>query len=279
MSLTGVSERVTHIEVTDRDRIIERLKELGCQKAHFTNGTYNYPAKMVVPTTLAGFYYIVRNTKPLPLIIAINSDESMEKIGIKDFEKQSIRANKVATPLATLFSDLQIIIIYYDETTPNALYEALHRENITETLHKWGYGTTLNSPKIEGAELFQAVYGFPLPNDIKPVCHDVTPIAEKSQNVNVVDLRNTLIIKEGILFEVPEELEEYVAPPEELEKYVLPSAKWLFEKQEALIFTDLKPSSLPPTLTPELNPESNSVNTNEGKCSPLTLGDPPRGGY
>ena len=199
---------LTYIESTDSIDILSKLEELGVKGAHFTNGIYAMEAKLVVPTILAGFKHIVdlaQNGSPLPIIVAVNSDKSIQQLGKEGFEPQNIRSRKVAEPLAQMFPDNKIIIIYYDETTPNELYTTLQKYGHTRTLHKWGYGTNPEVPKIEGAECFESVYAFPLPNDIKPICWGETP-CEAQNNILVRDLRGTLIDKNGVLFELPNAL-------------------------------------------------------------------------
>ncbi len=203
---------IIFIEDTEHSTIISKLENHGVKGAHFTNGIYAYKAKMVVPTTLAGFKWVSEEQKDLPFIIAINSDVSVKILGKQDLETQTLRAKKVAEPLAKAFPNNQVIIIYYDEKTPTALYEQLSKSGLTTTLHKWGYGTADNTPKIEGAEYFEQVYAFPLPNDKKPVCYYDTEISDKSQNIIIFDLRDKLITENGVLFKLPASLQEYIDP-------------------------------------------------------------------
>lgn len=172
---------------------IRRQLEYECADgAHFTNGTYAYKAEQIVPTTIEGFRYVLKQQPTLPLVIAVNSDKSMTALGKKDFELQTYRAEKVAEPLARAFPDSQIIVIFYDEKTPVELYKALSKSKVTSTLHKWGYGTTPDAPVIEGAQYFKSVYAYPLPNDRKPVCYYQTRLPEAKGEVayKVVDLRS-----------------------------------------------------------------------------------------
>lgn len=202
------------VKYVNSTRFEDIALEFGAKAAHFTNGTYMAPAKLIVPTTLAGFKRVLSTYPKLPLVIAINSDISLRALGKSDFEAQEIRAQKVAEPLAVAFPDNQVRVIYYDEITPTDLYRFLHTQNLTRSLHKWGYGTAQNEPKIEGAESFEFVYAFPLPNDLKPVCYYVTEIAEQQENVKVVDLRGELISPHGVLFELPDTLKEYCDIPQ-----------------------------------------------------------------
>lgn len=178
---------VTVIHSTDFADIIAVLPAGG---AHFTNGTYAPPAALIVPTTLAGFEH-VNSVEALPMVVAINSDVSMRNMGKGEFESQLLRAEKIKRPLAEKFPNQEIYIIFYDEPTPVELYKALAATGRTATLHKWGYGTTPEAPRIEGAEFFKTVYAFPLPNDTKPVCwFDTAPQDGKpASNIQVVDLR------------------------------------------------------------------------------------------
>jgi hypothetical protein len=183
--------------------LINELKEHGISEGHFTNGTYSAPSDVVLPTTLAGFNYVIdHETKPgIPLIIAVNSAKSM--LGILDkkgasedernaLENQQVRAEKVAIPLALEHPDRKVVIVFYDEETPNKLYDELKKNGFgLESLHKWGYGTKPGAPVIEGAENFNVVYGFPLPNDDKPLCADITRTEGQQGVVKIVDLRGT----------------------------------------------------------------------------------------
>lgn len=208
--------------------IVANKKELavmlGQQRpVHATNGTYMNAAELVVPTTLAGFQAIADDTsiagKRDPFLIAVNSDKSMEAIMKKKgasqeeiyaLESQIVRAMKVAEPLALQNHGREVFVAFYDEETPNELYNFLSGKEVPLfSLHKWGYGTKENEPKIEGSEHFATTLGFPLPNNTKPVCYDLTP-RETQGFVDVRDLTETVgphgkpyISKEGkVLFPV-----------------------------------------------------------------------------
>ena len=202
--------KYTVIESTDHDDILARLKVLNVGYAHFTNGTYALPTSITVATTLAGFKYVLDNVDAgLPLILAINSDASMRALNKSNYENQSKRAETVAVPLAETFPDNRVIVMFYDDKTPNSLYEFLHANQITHTLYKWGFGTQKDAPKIEGAEYFDHVFGYPLVDDLKPVCWQETPQVEQ-QNVVVADLRNVLITTDRkCLFPLPPSLSAY----------------------------------------------------------------------
>lgn len=189
------------IESTDIELIKARLNDAGVERGHFTNGTYSYAADLIVPTTLSGFTYLDEKVagEEDVFIIAVNSDLSMQ--GILDdknasaeeraaLEGQTVRAEKVAKPLAEQFPNRQVVVMFYDESTPTALYDGLAQDNPAGmvSLHKWGYGTDPKAPKIEGAHNFSMVFGFPLPNDTKPVCHDITAHEDQSSFVKVVRL-------------------------------------------------------------------------------------------
>jgi hypothetical protein len=194
------------IQETAIDAIAAKLATQKISAGHFTNGTYTFDAALIVPTVLAGFQHAadretVRNT---PLIIAVNSDASM--MGIIDkkilaqtareedknaVENQTIRAQKVGVPLALQHPDRMVAVVFYDAETPNGLYAALKQRNIgMETLFKWDYGTNSQAGVIEGAEIFNKTFGHPLPNDIKPVCTDITRKTGQEGSVAVIDLRS-----------------------------------------------------------------------------------------
>lgn len=200
----------TYINTTEFAEIIDELKQMKVKGAHFTNGTYAFDPKLIVPTTLAGFKRVTKIYSRLPLVIAVNSDKSMEAMGKTGFEDQHTRASKVAEPLQQLFPNNKVIVLYYDEETPLELYQALEKHNLTRTLHKWGYGTSKDAPMIKGAECFEQVWGFPLPNDKKPLCYDDTEKAKIPQAILIDDLRGTLItVQNKLLFNLPDELKAY----------------------------------------------------------------------
>lgn len=204
----------TYISSTKFTDIIPTLQQMAVRAAHFTNGTYAFDPKLIVPTTLAGFKHVTNTYSKLPLVIAVNSDISMAAMKKTGFEDQKTRAQKVAVPLQQLFPNNQVIVVYYDEETPFKLYQTLSKYNLTRTLHKWGYGTEPSAPVIKGAEFFESVYGFPLPNDKKPLCFDISERSETEQsNVIVEDLREKLINKDNkLLFKLPKKLKQYGQP-------------------------------------------------------------------
>lgn len=206
-----ILRNLTIIQSSNHDDITAELSKLAPHGANFTNGTYVYSRELVVPTTLAGFKFITNHVPTLPLVVVVNSDMSMQAIGKVGFECQSTRAYKVAPPLAEHFPNRQIIVVYFDEQTPTKLYQKLQQRQLTITHHKWGYGTSPTEPKIEGAECFEAVCGFPMPDDSKLICYKNTPVASAPQNIIVVDLRDKLITSDRkLLFNVPVSLKRPV---------------------------------------------------------------------
>lgn len=199
-----------YIDSSEFKDIISDLQKMKVNAAHFTNGTFALAPKLIVPTTLAGFKRVTKTYSRLPLVIAVNSDKSMAAMGKTGYDNQQTRAEKVAIPLQQVFPKNKVIVVYYDEDTPFELYEALSKQALTRTLHKWGYGTSEDAPMIKGAEFFELVYGFPLPNDKKPLCYDISVKADKPQSIIVDDLRDELINADNkVLFKLPHSLKEY----------------------------------------------------------------------
>ena len=176
------------VNSTNVDDIIPHIPSGG---ANFTNGTYAFPIEKIQGTMLVGFEF-VNSQNDFPMVVAINSDKSMQILGKNGFASQQERASKIAAPLAGKFPDRQLIIIFYDEETPTNLFLALSQHGLTKTLHKWGYGITPKEPKIEGAEYFDAVYAFPMPEGHKPICYHETALQSEPQKIQVVDLRSKL---------------------------------------------------------------------------------------
>jgi hypothetical protein len=189
------------INDTDKDAIFQGIAETGASVLNATNGTYTAPANLVVPTTLGGFQLASDKGAGVQdaLIMAINSDISMrdiaaqkslkgEDIGI--VEDQLTRAEKVLAPLAKQFPDRQIIGIFYDEDTPVKLYEYLKDSTPFElnSLFKFGYGTDPRAGDIEGAHCFKTVFAFPMPNDQKALCHDLTKVSANRAHYEVYKL-------------------------------------------------------------------------------------------
>lgn len=214
---------------------------LGDRPVHATNGTFMADASLIVPTTLAGFQVIADDAslaaKRHSFLIAVNSDTSlrtiMEKKGmsqdyIHGLESQIVRAMKVAEPLALQHQDREIFVAFYDQETPNDLYKFLAEKGAPLfSLHKWGYGTEPNAPKIEGSEHFAVTLGYPLPNDMKPVCFDLTP-RETQDFVDVRKLTEVVgphgkpyISQEGkVLFPVHDEVYQYTQAYADAERAV-----------------------------------------------------------
>jgi hypothetical protein len=221
---------LTFINSTDRQDISDELASSGADAFHATNGTYAYKAEMIVPTMLAGFQYVGDKIAKEndALLIAVNSDASMRGIYAKqnksqaDFdalESQQDRALKVAGPLAEQNPGKKVFVVFYDDETPTGLYTKLAGDGLNlKTLHKWGYGTQDPSgkpmPRIEGADNFGMVLGFPLVNDVKPVCTDITVMQDQKGVVKVVKLHEEngphgapYISPQGkVLFPVPHSL-------------------------------------------------------------------------
>lgn len=204
---------------TDPTLIYREMTSRGAVAGHFTNGTYAPPESLVVPTVLAGFQYSVDTEakNETSLIIAVNSDKSMAIINakrlavldqeilkgqkseedrqkleteIRNQEDQTVRGLKVAGPVALQNPDRKVFVVFYDEETPNRLYDTLAKNGFgMETLFKWGYGTKPQEGRIESAENFKRTLGFPLPNTIDPICAQITPAEGQKGVVTVVDLR------------------------------------------------------------------------------------------
>lgn len=208
------------------------LDQRGITGLHCTNGTYMYPAERVVPTTLAGFKYLDEKVSATQdaFLVALNSNVSMANImdqkNASDAERASlesedVRASKVAEPLQQLFPHRAIVVLFYDQDTPNQLYGALSEAGLDmKSLHKWGYGTNPQAAKIEATEYFSQTFGFPTPDDTKPVCYGITKVEDQTNVVSVVKLTEAAgsngkpyISKAGKLgFDVPASLAQYQQP-------------------------------------------------------------------
>ncbi|MGE4314268.1 MAG: hypothetical protein AB7E85_08380 [Pseudobdellovibrionaceae bacterium] len=227
-------ENLKFIAEKDKNAIIKALRgylpEGG--RIHVTNGGYSLPQDKIVPTMLAGFQFLhdfyMRSDDIF--VLAVNSDSSMVPAYLKnntpdhEREGQYLRAQKMAQPLATLFPHVPVIVMFYDEATPTALYESLEAAGLPlRSLHKWGYGTGENVPKIEGAELFESTLAFPLPHEGEvPFFHGLTDMPEAPQPVDIFDLRQEVgmhgapYISYGnkVLFAVPPALASFAAAPD-----------------------------------------------------------------
>jgi len=233
-------KNLTIIETTDSKKISHALKD--SSGLHFTNGVYSYKASLIVPTTLAGFQYISEKaaSKNDTFVIAVNSDISIngiydrkkEALDARDakpdeyetlkkereaVEPQQVRAEKVAVPLAQLDPKRKIVVVFYDTETPTPLYNEMSEDGLNmKTLHKWGYGTDQNAPRIEGADNFDIVLGFPLLNDVRPVCHNITEgsqtgkVEVRKLHVEIGSHGQPYISSAGkVLFPVPTTLKSY----------------------------------------------------------------------
>ncbi len=186
----------------DRNAIVATLHQASVTGGVFTNGLYAAPAAVIVPTTLAGFQYATDQfaQDDRALFVLVNSDSSFAGILDKknagpeeraQVEPEGVRAAKVAVPLAEQHPGRQVVVLFYEEETPTALYGHLAASGFDmEGLFKWGYGTTPGAPKIEGAHNFKRVLAFPFVNDSKAICHDITVCEDQSAFVKVVKLQD-----------------------------------------------------------------------------------------
>jgi hypothetical protein len=113
---------------------------------------------------------------------------------ISKLENTKGRAEKIGIPVALQFPERPVAVIFYNEDKPNNLYGALRMGGIgMDTLHKWNYGTNPDAGVIDGAENFEKVYAYPLPNDMKPVCAELTRKTGQEGVVDIIELRDNYI--------------------------------------------------------------------------------------
>jgi hypothetical protein len=201
---------LTILEYSRLDGIVAAMKAAGLSSAHFNNGIFWLKPEIAVPTGLGGFQYAIDQDDQAntPLILALNSDRSMEatkqqKIAAGTFkagdpvfaENQRARIEKIAGPVALQHArdGRPVFAVLYDEATPQELYDAFANAGFgMRSLHKHGYAAGANAPIIIGAEHFDDVYAYPLANEIKPGAFDITPLAGQRGAVKIVDLFSTV---------------------------------------------------------------------------------------
>ena len=215
------------------DDVVTALKKDNTQSLHVTNGAYVPAAKILVPTTVAGFQYLhdTHPDKSASMLVAINSNKSMRDAlearnapgaEFDALEDQYARARKFIPLLTAQFPERRVIMAFYDEQDPVALYGTIDAAGIPiRTLHKWGYGTGDNPKPILGAEFAQSVYGYPFASateHMRPAFWDVTPEGQKG-SVKIVDLtkaagphgRAYLSDDNKLLFPVASQLKTFAA--------------------------------------------------------------------
>lgn len=188
---------------SNQDTIVDTIQnndDNGRTKFHATNGTFMLPAEKFEARAVAAFDYIHdhKSGENDAFLIAVNSDVSMQ--GIMDaknappaeragVESQLTRAMKIVAPLAARYPEKLIAVVFYDEPTPTPLYDRLAEEGVQlGTLHKHGYAVSADAPRIEGAHNFESVVAFTLPQNVTPVCYDLTDREDQSSMVQVVTL-------------------------------------------------------------------------------------------
>ena len=191
-----MSDNLIIISEANHQAIIDRIAQEGITRAHFTNGSYAHPSKPIGATTLVGYQYLRDQGIYRPgeaVVIAANSHSSIKRAieakiakgtanegDVAKIEGQVSRAMKPAVPLAVQMAafqpDEKVFVCFYDEDTPTAFYEAVSMDGRVRfgSLHKNGYGTNPNEGRIEGTEFAEHVFGFPLPDDLRPLYHDLT---------------------------------------------------------------------------------------------------------
>lgn len=226
----------TLIDDTDPNAIVERLQEQNINRGHFVNGIFGAPQEIVLPMQAAWFKgldnlskltntfnHVVAKVTKSPaqdyagmvqnddaIIIAVNSDLSVNRInadksadGVKPIPDQYKRADQIAAPLAEMFPNRKVVVVFYDEKEPAqsrtqsdlGLYDALNEKmpNLLQTLMKGGWGTSAKEGEIVGRNLFRFTFGIPLPHDtahLAPYCagqNAMTP-GPQQDSVNVTRL-------------------------------------------------------------------------------------------
>lgn len=184
------------IKDTDKKKIADMIAGNGISRVHATNGAYSFPTRPSAATTLVGYQYLRDKGVYRPgdaALIAVNSHTSLargiqEKIAqgsathadIDKIEDQMARAAKPANSLTIQMQKFHpresVIVCFYDEATPTEIYESLASDGRIRicSLHKNGFGTDPQAGRIEGAEFAENVFGFPLPNDGRPLYDDIT---------------------------------------------------------------------------------------------------------
>jgi len=167
----------------DEVRITDFLGQGGVTSILVTNGIYDRPQDLVLPSTVAAFQYLTdsgRFPADAAITIALNSDASLrnsllEKGASDDDltaqEPQRQRAMKLWPALSAQFPERRVIILFYDQPDPAQLYNTIAAGGMTRiaNLHKYAFGVPQGPDqsvkKILGAEAAETVYGFPLPKD------------------------------------------------------------------------------------------------------------------
>jgi hypothetical protein len=191
-----VATNLIIIDTVNESDIAREILGNGINTVHCTNGTYAYPREKILPTILSGFQFVADRFAASgdAFLVAVNSDASMADImtakgSLEKAESQQVRIAKFAGVLAEQFPDRKIVVAFYDKATPTDLYQSLKQEGLgMASLYKWGYGTDPKAPKIEGASSFDHVLAFPMLNDARPVCYDLTPVEDQTGIVSVFRL-------------------------------------------------------------------------------------------
>ena len=242
---------------TNADVIAQALLDHGVERAHFVNGIFGAPQQLVLPMQAAWFKgldclsklsgvfntFAPKDHLSLPytslvkkndaFIIAVNSNVSVDEINEEKIARgedtppyvnQYERAANMAVPLAKMFPNRPVIVIFYDEKEPaksqtqecEGLYDRLNKAmpNLLQTLMKGDYGTSKEKGEIVGASLFRKVFGIPLPKDtahISPECATLNKPSQDDDNIKVMRLtdhenifgRPMMTDKNKVLFSMP----------------------------------------------------------------------------
>lgn len=195
--MMSLPDNIDYFENTDINAIADHLAALKADGIHATNGTYAKPVAELSGTTLAGFQFVADYHASLKdiFLIAVNSNKSMQNFSKgQKIEAQRTRALKAALPTAWQNAGRTVAVVFYDEKTPEALYNKLAATpDVTlKTLHKWGGYGVGDGPVIEGAECFEKVLAFPFfDQNQKPWCFDETRTGSQTSNTEVISLYHT----------------------------------------------------------------------------------------
>jgi hypothetical protein len=99
------------------------LKSRGIKSGHFADDTFPESAQDIPSAILSGFQYAVDNAPKgdkSALILAMGSDKSQSHN-----KSEMVRAVEIAEPLVEKFPDRKVVVLFFDEKTPEELYNAL----------------------------------------------------------------------------------------------------------------------------------------------------------
>jgi hypothetical protein len=222
-------DRTVIIGYTRPSVMVVELNKHGFKEGHFTDTEFLKAEDE--PMLLASYKRVtdLHSNKKVPLIVALNSDQSLRDFYLgkpneaelkANHIPQNIRAKKVVSLLSECFPDRKIAVVFFNEPDAYELYKSLNFWGMgMRTVHKTGLDVKQQNKPVIGGGFFDYVFAWPHYTGNKPLTHvdreklfkgDRKPHRVEDLTKLQMQFNSRYISKEGaLLFKLPKKLKHY----------------------------------------------------------------------